>query len=491
MKSVRQSTSRRWVGLVLALLGVIGAIYFGAAARHVALHGAVRQAVSDLTPTLGVTGQADPQVVVHRLVTTKASEMAFLTVRNANGRLVASDGAWSSWFAGMASRATVRTWRAWMYRTLCAETYRSMPDGVALHVGVPWWRVLAHAGPAFWLALLLTFLGLALFERDRRRPREPQSRPSEPATAGTVSARRGLSWSSPSPTWRAPLQRIRYVVGRRDRAGASADTVPAAGFEPIGRHGGPRPSEPTASTPPVETGALPDRPATSADTLAEADAVSSQSDAEAFPPEASEPTSAPATFDHFHLRFQPIWRGAMDGLLAGAAVRLLRAGESEDRTLDLAALMAAGAAPPERLVTWLMRRLVTLQANWRTVELPRVPLMLPLPASLFAFEGARDVWGDALSHPEPAAGELVFCVEQRPDWDGGALPVRWAVAEPRERSDATIYRLISGPPAEPAAEVEETPRFTLPDDPAAQGAQRPLSPRTFARLMSRSELAPF
>lgn len=496
MKPLRQPTRGRWFGLAVALLGVLGALYFGAAARSSALDQAVRQAVNGVTPALRASADGDPQAVVHRLVHTDASDMAFLTVRNAQGRLVASDGAWSSWFAGLASRATVRTWRAWMYRTLCAETYRSIPDGAALHAGVPWWRVLAQAPLAFWLTLLLACAGLALFERARRRPRDPTTSAStRPEVAAGLAPGKSRK-TRPTAGWRESLQRVRDRWRHPRPADAAASAPVAAGFEPIGQRRRSPPDEIESSSETKTTapqghivavrenkGASPARPAA-------ADRPESQLASEAAPVQTAEP--GPATLDRFRLRFQPIWRGALDGLLAAAVVRISRVEDSGERVCTLEALMADGTAP-ERVVPWLVRRVATLQANWRTVELPRVPVMLALPNALLAFDNAREVWRSALAHVEPAAGELIVCVEQPPDWGGDALPVRWAVAEPRDHAAAaTSYRLTASLDGERAElDIDDADHFTLPDDPAAaQDAQRPLGPRTFARLMSRSELVP-
>ncbi|MES1954315.1 hypothetical protein [Salinisphaera hydrothermalis] len=497
MKSVRLSTRHQWLGLVLALLGVLGAIYFGAGARHATLDSAARQAVHDLPPALGASDRGDPQAVVHRLVTTGASEMAFLTVRNAQGRLVASDGAWSSWFAGMAPQATVRTWRAWMYRTLCAEIYRTTSDGAELHAGVPWWRVFVHAAPAFWLTLILAFLGLALFERARRRPRDLAVTASPRVAHATDSAPSESRKKRPTPARQGTVHRVRQLL-RRDRPADTANSPgPSGGFEPIGRRRQPPeyathpPAETTTPAPQGGIVEVRERVAVSPP-LSEAAGAG-----EATPHRPAEiapkPIDQPSTLDQFRLRFEPIWRGTLEGLLAGAAVRVLRVTESGERTRTLEALMADGV-PPERVVRWLVQRVVTLQANWRSVELPRVPVMVPLPDALLAFENAGETWATALAQAEPAVGELILCVERQPDWaTEAALPVRWAVAERREHAAAAvIYRMVSGPDAERAElDAEEGDRFVLPDDPAnVADVQRPLEPKTFAQLMSRSELVP-
>lgn len=499
MTAGRESRNRRWGGLILALLGVIGAIYLGAGARDAALDTAVRQASAGLASRLGPQASGDPQMVVHRLVTTNASAMAFLTVRNNEHRLVASDGAWSHWFTGMASRATVRTWRAWMYRTLCAETYRSIPDGAALHAGVPWWRVLASAGAAFWLALLLSALGLVVFERERRKDAKRPG-PDDAATPGTVVGRRRRGPGG-AVNWRQYGQRIRSRAGRGNSNAASA-TAPAAGFEPIGQQR--RSHAPGALTPVAPPSSADDGTPSAAAQPRAGEAVVAPT-AQVMPDSVPEDANKASSSGQYLLRFQPIWRGAMDGLLAGAAVRFVPADDVAARPLTVDELVAnAGGADDawQVLAEWLTRRLVTLQANWRTLELPRVPLMVALPDAIFTFEQAGGIWDSALSRYEPAPGDLVFCVERVPEMASGALPVRWAVTEPHSHDSQPWYRLkAAGIDAEPdqyegddalSATGAGESRFVMPADAAwaADNAQRPLSPRAFARLMSRSELAP-
>ncbi|MGB7754521.1 MAG: hypothetical protein WBL23_00435 [Salinisphaera sp.] len=494
MSTARHSKNRRVGALIVVLIGVVGAIYLGIGARDATLDRAVSQASAGLHPMLVAPASGDPQAVVHRLVTTNASAMAFLTVRNRDHRLVASDGAWSSWFAGMASRATVRAWRAWMYRTLCADTFRSIVGGADVHAGVPWWRVFASAGLGFWLALLLSIFGLLIFERERRGQ---STEPSEADARMTLSVSRLRKLSSPrrSPIWRERLQRIRAGV-RREGPREAGPAAPAVGFQPIGQRARP------------QTSGAPEGPATQQADQAGPTSAAREQPGDAVAPggeavsEEAEAADTQPSFGQYLLRFQPIWRGAMDGLLAGAVVRFVGADDARPLTVD--ELIAAGVVesdPPQTLATGLTRRLVTLQSNWRTLELPRVPLMVPLPESLFAFERAEDVWGEALSQYEPAAGELVFCVERIPEAGGTALPVRWAVAEQQDRAGRTWYCVRSGMDAEPSEEEAEDARssmgggktrFVMPAsrDEAAGNAHNALSPRAFARLMSRSELAP-
>lgn len=500
MSAARNSKNRRVGALIVILLGVVGAMYLGIGARDAALDRAVSQASEGLRPTLVAPASGDPQVVVHRLVTTNASDMAFLTVRNGDHRLLASDGAWSSWFAGMASRATVRAWRAWMYRTLCADTFRSIASGGAdVHAGVPWWRVLASAGVGFWLTLLLPIFGLVVFERERRAQLTEPSE-ADVLAARAVSGRRKLSSPSFSRIWREPLQRIR-AKGRREDPRESDPAASAVGFQPIGQRRRSQTSGAPVRSAVRQADEAPRASGTSVPREQPSDAIAPgvEAVAEAAAPEAAD---TQPSFGQYLLRFQPIWRGAMDGLLAGAAVRFVRADDARPVTLE--ELMTAGVAesdPPQTLATWLTRRLVTLQSNWRTLELPQVPLMVPLPDSLFAFERADDVWGEALSHYEPAAGDLVFCVERMPEAGGAALPVRWAVAEQQDRAGRTWYCVKSGTDAEPSEwEADDArssvgggkTRFIMPSsrDEAVDNAHDALSPRAFARLMSRSELAP-
>lgn len=193
------------------------------------------------------------------------------------------------------------------------------------------------------------------------------------------------------------------------------------------------------------------------------------------------------------LRFQPIWRGATEGLLAGAVVRMVRADDATARPVTLDKLLALNVEQPGAPAQRLLRRLTTLQANWRTLELPRVPLMLSVPESLLGFEPAGDFWSEALSDHESEAGELVLCVARLPELGPEAWPVRWAVADPPGRDGTACYCLGTGGDAGPAAKDEHNgqTRFTLPSADSVDGAQPTLSPRAFARLMSRSELAPF
>ncbi|AWN16297.1 hypothetical protein [Salinisphaera sp. LB1] len=491
MNTARNTNNRRWGGLIVAVLGVIGAIYLGIGARNAALDGAIRQATTELAPTLGARANGSPQAVVHRLVTTDASDMAFLTVRDRAHRLVASDGAWSHWFAGWASSATVRAWRAWMYRTLCADTYRSVLDGAQLHAGVPWWRVAIIAGPPFWATLLLSALGLVLFERERRAHRQA---PPRLAAKGAASGRRSRPKSAQASAWRERLRRAlpaRRGEPPRPATGAS----PAPGFEPIGSRGRtptqapapkPAPSRNDDKPAPESTPAAVDDPAQVVAPAAPAGAASAERT-----PSAPRASSA---FGPYLLRFQPVWRGAMDGLLAGAAVRLVPADNADARPRTLDEVMVEGPDEPEAcrtFVQWLMRRLVTLQANWRTLELPHVPVVLLLPETLLGFEGAEQIWAETLSRYEPAAGDLVFCVERMPGAGETMLPVRWAVAEQRTRDGQLWYRLMSGGHDESSADaVADGTRFVLPDDGAMDSVHQPLPPRAFGRLMSRSELAP-
>ncbi|MGN8160678.1 hypothetical protein ACS8YF_18665, partial [Salinisphaera sp. SWV1] len=264
---------------------------------------------------------------------------------------------------------------------------------------------------------------------------------------------------------------------------------------PIGARGRTRPPAPRPTPAPSRNDdkPAPESPPAAVDEPEQVVAPAARAGAESAERTPPAPHTSSA-FGPYLLRFQPVWRGAMDGLLAGAAVRLVPADNADARPRTLGEVVAEGPDEPEACrtcVQWLMRRLITLQANWRTLELPRVPVVILLPEILLGFEGAGQIWAEALSRYEPAAGDLVFCVERLPAAGETTLPVRWAVAEQRTRDGQLWYRLMSGEDDESSAgAVADGTRFVLPDDGAMDSAHQPLSPRAFGRLMSRSELAP-
>ncbi|HET7312734.1 MAG TPA: hypothetical protein VFJ08_00090, partial [Salinisphaera sp.] len=506
MKMDRGSKNRLVGGLIVALLGILGAIYLGAGARRAALDGAIGEVSAAMTP---MRAGSDLQQVAHRLVTASSSDLVFVTVRGADRRVLASAGAWSGWLDGLVPQSIARTWRAWLYRTLCVETSRPIAGGAQAHVGVPWSKVFVLAGPAFWLTVLLSVFGGIVAERERRARKTIAA--DEPAVSSPRSTkRRAESVGGRDARQSNPAGARDGVPGPR-RGEAGSPGAPGAPFQPIGDRDRSRSTKPPKPAPmqdgearpaPAPT-APPDRrtqqaPAPAAPTVNEKPederpVIDKEVDREV-ETDAEPETDGPLPFGQLLPRFQPIWRGATDGLLAGGIVRLVRGDDAAGHPVALEEFIATDARrreDPEEIVWWLVRRLTTLQANWRTLELPRVPLMLALPDALFAFERADAVWAEALTRYAPAPGDMVFCVDRLPAIAArAALPVRWAVVERVE--DANWYRLQSAtdenePPSVETAAARDGLEtcFVLPsaDDAASRIKHPVLSPGAFARLM--------
>lgn len=294
-------------GLFVMLLALSGAIYLGSGARTAALNTVARNVATHMSAALGAGG--DPQAVARRLVASRSVEPTFLSVRGPDHQLLASAGAWSGPPYGLISRATAQTWRAWLYRTLCAETRRSLADGASMHVGVAWWRILARAGIGFWLLLPLMAFGLAVVVRVCGRRAGSAAAPERSVTA-TVQRWR-LSMPDSVSTWRARWARERIVAGRSSNMRASDAGPKPAGFQPIGRRGIPPVFDAPAVAPMSWQGAV------------EPVVVETQSPDETGRSEGAQPSSSLA---RLRLRFQPIWRDAAESLLAGAANAALARG---------------------------------------------------------------------------------------------------------------------------------------------------------------------
>lgn len=471
---------RLLAGCMLAVLGLLVAIYFGYGARDRALDRAADQARGALASGLdGSALRGSIQARVARWVAGPGADAAYLSVSVPGRGLVASAGRWSHWLSGWLSPGAAHRWQARLYRSLCAEGRRPLArpqnaEPATLRLGVPWWQVLAGAGTAFWLALLLGLLGMALAVRERFRAEIVE----DASAVGTTTADRrpdrvSMAWPALARRWRAPSFRSRAASG----AGRSTGE-----FEPIARANVAGPSVVAErGAPTVET---------KASTMAEPSCP---------PPASAEPELAESTIDESTavpepmFRFLPLWRGAADGLLAGAFVTLARPdSQAESPWISIEQLAASGRDEAERnaLTRWLAQRLVTFQANWHSLELPRVPLFVVVPPALFDFDAAERAWGQALKGFEQAAEDIVLCVERLPEAIRHALPVRWAVAE-SEPGQACRYRLILPDTADAAMLGEiDTIRLPKPDEPSPDSARRPLPPREFARLLSERELAP-
>lgn len=166
---------------------------------------------------------------------------------------------------------------------------------------------------------------------------------------------------------------------------------------------------------------------------------------------------------------------------------------------------------------WIAERFVMLHANWRTLELLTVPIVLPVPSALLAFADAEDIWRDALSRISHEPAGLLLQVDTPELPSDLSLPVRRAIVpayvggsagaehdlvfvrptadhstETAERAlTDTRYPMLVGPLADPSAHAqllacsERVAWFSNADN-----DDNVYSPRAFARLMSRTAVAP-
>ncbi|WP_423821617.1 hypothetical protein V5738_14885 [Salinisphaera sp. SPP-AMP-43] len=475
---------RRLAGAsVLAIAGLLAAVYFGYGARDRALDQAADQARGALTA--GLDDQARRgrlQARVARWIEAPDVDAVYLTVTGPDGRLLASAGRWSHWLDGRVSSAAAERWRARLYRSLCAEGRRSFvraPDSrpATLRLGVSWWHVLLGAGFSFWLAVVLGVLGLGLAAIERVQASGTDDSGDDRMTSSTD--RLSRRWSA---IWRALAKRMGERPVRRPTTAATGRS--AGEFEPIGRRVDTPPAAVSASEPAaVDTEAVPPvepPPVPGAPESVEPETVAPVPDDDAAVPEPM-------------FRFLPLWRGAAGGLLAGAFVTLARPdahAESPWISIEQLADSSRDQAEQSALTRWLAQRLATFQANWQALELPRIPLFVVVPPALFDFDGAQQTWEHALQGFEQAAEDLVLCVEHLPETMRRSLPVRWAVVEHRP-DQPERYRLVLQDSVDSARVGEvDTIRLPKPDAPATGSAQQPLAPREFARLLGERELAP-
>ncbi|MES1925928.1 hypothetical protein [Salinisphaera sp. T31B1] len=475
---------------------------------------------------------------VQMLVDDPALNLSFVTVRNAANITLVSRGRLGETGLSWVPVGSGQAWRGWLYRLGSAEANRAvMRDGErvgVVHFGVPWTGVFYRAGfPLFiWATALLAgaigLLGAALrltsptaspavtaaspHGRPTRSSRKlsggmsrlsPRRRRNE-AEFEPIAPTSGYGAASPSAPERHPVTEPApadaYTAGRAVGATAPAPPPPV-----------PSPSRtgPAQAAVPVQD-AVPAAPSNVAGPRAASSPVFEAPQLDA------RPTLGDSTLD---LRFFPIWRGAgADRELAGArAAMAWRAGDAE--LVDPATLtrLAEREGALRAFTQWIARRLSMLHGNWRTLELPTVPIVLPIPSAMLGFADAEAVWRDALRRTDRDPDDLVLALEDTASATRAALPLRRSLPL-RERDRMALPHacdLLSLSPERVNDDdtdwcrffdtIEASVLFGPVDDPERYtemlGHARVLwfserdsevrSPRSFARLLARHPVAAF
>ena len=228
----------------------------------------------------------------------------------------------------------------------------------------------------------------------------------------------------------------------------------------------------------------------------------------------AKPTLGDNTLD---LRFYPIWRGQNDNRrLAGAyAAMAWRAGDAELVSPETLIQLAERDGALRAFTQWIARRLSLLHANWRTLELATVPIVLPIPSAMLGFADAEAVWREALRRTDRDSDDLILALDRDTASAYAELPVRrilplagpelesprdcdvLGVPEPliqgntsawRARVDALACPVLFGPLETPERyqELLARPRALW----FSNRVEEAHSPRSFARLLMLHATAP-
>lgn len=532
--------------LLAGLLAVVCALLIGCAGLQVSdmlLKARIdKLAAAEQAITQGAIEFIEQDRIPGRLVRAVEAQVAdprlnisFVTLRNLAGVTLVSRGTLGPTGLGWIPFGDGRAWRSWIYRTTSAQTNRVLTrEGQRVgsaHFGVAWKSIAYQAGfPLFiWASALLAgvigLLGALLrltARRDARVPlaaapmsgaRSPKST-VEPAMADRltkpVRARRGRRRGASDKEF-APIGGGERLPPASASGARAAPGLAAAGAAP------PRP----ASTADMGLGSLPPSAIMPARPAPEpmSTALDRSFDTPAAPVfEAPRIDARPALGDStLDLRFYPIWRGqGSDRLLAGAyAAMAWRTGAAELVAPETLIRLAERDGALRAFTQWIARRLSLLHANWRTLELATVPIVLPIPSAMLGFADAEAVWRDALRRTDRDSDDLILSLDSETARTYAALPVRrilplagptvepprdcdlLGVAESlidghasawRARVDSVTCPILFGPLETPEryADLLERPGALWFSDRPEQAHP----PRAFARLLMRQATAP-
>lgn len=460
----------------------------------------------------------------------------YLTLRNANSVVLLSRGGLDDWLDWLPA-AQARQARSLLYRLLSAEANRPvMRDEQRIgyaRFGAGWEHVLARAGTglALWFGALLASLGGFVWALVRMlAPTDPDDADNDPSFYRDPSARASVAHLAqdalPSQSEdSAPLSRL----VRRSQTPQEEEFVPIA---VTSDHTVQETAEGGVSGKVVEIRGQKAR--TDVPPLSSGKSVAPHSRVHAHP--AFEGVAAqltkPPEFEPFHdapvtnvqpalgnstlnLRFFPIWRGRDRQHLAGARAQLVwRHGNGEPVAVDTLAAMAKQSGTLRDFTQWLAQRFSLLHGNWRALELSTVPIVLQVSDLMFGFDDAQTVWRDALETNGRDANDLILGVSRQRTL--GALPVRRAVDLESLDDPLPAGRDVLYVHPDHVAGADDWARFlSMSDQPVIVGpvmdadawaavidharvgwySDAPVSknlhtPRTFARLLSRTQIEP-
>lgn len=453
----RDAAARRAGLLLVLLLGGLAAGYWTLGARHRVLNGAVVTTQATFAAPMAVA-RSDTvlQAMVSRFMSTKGRGLAYLTLRGTQGQVLASDGVWPLHFHGMLSPATARAWRAWIYRTLCAERVSMLKDANGravgrMRLGIAWWRVFGAAGPLAWLASGLSLIGLIGLLREMLGRRRKSAAGSRRGTSGPKppGGRRDRSRASP----------FRGVLGAKTVADEFAPIEGPDGTHATRAAAPNSARRPAARSRPTETAVAGQRD-DDASTLRRTASV------------ADGPQTGALTRPD--LRLLPVWSGVRGGLLAGGLVRLECAEDGDTRSLtisDWAAAVADRLAPGEAMKI-LGRRLTALQDHWRGLEYFVPRLIVPVPDAWSGDAALSELWPRLTAQWGTAGCSLVLCAPERPASIDDAPGLRWAACNASPGGRDRLRLVFSDNARDHPGQVED---LILSDS-------APLPPGVFARL---------
>lgn len=480
------------------------------------------------------------------LISDPASRLSYVSIRDRRGQLLASVGSRSGMFAWLPAGGT-RSARAWLYRnfsmrqTLSLEVHGELDAQVGF--GVSWPAVLARTWRDWWQwlavclgGLLCVLVGLAGWF-SRRAPTAGESGVS--ARPAKVRQARWPPKASATPRRSAPAAYDRAAAVLARLTGRRQPEDPASGtddFEKIraerlthaarsGSHTSAVPTPDaarsgcTAAEPEDARGADPDAVAgLAADVRAREDqgvALSSIAADSGSMAGQSVPVLDDKTLD---VRFHPIWRGVGYDLLAGGWATLVwRNGDGTPVAPGTLARMSEQADGLAAFTRWLVQRIALLQSNWRALGFSTVPIVLPSASKFLDFSGATDIWRDVLAAigcersdlllqldtplPEQA---LPLSLRGMSTFTGGSSEVAsgddicFVPSEISGRGERLRQLLtdshcsvVTGPLSAPASQadlLDEKARIAWFTD--VHDDANLYTPRGFARLVSRYELAP-
>lgn len=497
-----------------------------------------------LRPALARQNMAQLRRAAVVLIADPASRFSYVSIRDERGQLLASVGSRSGVFAWLPDSGS-RSLRAWLYRNLSARQMLSVSTiggtDVRVGFGLSWSAVLANTWRDWWWWLALCGIGLAcviggllgMLSKSspvaadasdhpwsalaRTRPARAANTPAGPTArrswrgvlGGRAATLARLAGKRPTAPRSAPVgdfekiaaTRLTATAGSQMRSGVGA-VAPFANDEAVpGAVDRELPVEtPSVVRPPA--GDPVDAPSFVADSIAPI----------------SQPTPLVLDDKTLDIRFHPIWRGAERALLAGGWATLIwRSGDGAPVAPGTLARLAEQAGGLAAFTCWLAERVTMLQSNWRALEFSTVPIVLPFSAELLDFSDVWRIWRDVLTRVELERRDLLLQLDAPIAEQALALPVRRMIAltdadmagvsgcdmlfvrpqaggccrQAEQALQTSRYSMLLGPLSDPVAQaglLAEQSRIAWFS--GANNEHNLLTPRRFARLVSRHELAP-